>query len=120
MSDEPFWQHFTLPLVESRLSIAARMLDSPDESRVVVFDVDETRSWSEVADAAGVTALTPFGALGALIERRADHRYVWELLGAPRPPVTVDIRPADLYPDVVPNLAALATAGLRIGLGQPT
>jgi hypothetical protein len=41
---------------------------------VVVFDVgetlvDETRAWSEQADAAGVPRLTLFGALGALIER---------------------------------------------------
>jgi hypothetical protein len=98
------------------------MVDSPDElPMVVVFDVgetlvDETRSWAAVADAAGVTTLTLFGALGVLIERRADHRQVWELLGVTRPPMTVDIRPDDLYPDVVRNLAALVTAGLRIGL----
>jgi hypothetical protein len=51
------------------------MLGGSDEPRVVVFDVgetlvDETRSWSALADAAGVTALTLFGALGVLIERR--------------------------------------------------
>jgi hypothetical protein len=49
------------------------------DRHVVVFDVgetlvDETRAWSEAADAVGVTALTLFGAFGALIERRADHR----------------------------------------------
>lgn len=95
--------------------------DSRDELPVVVFDVgetlvDETRAWSEVAGAAGVTPLTLFGALGVLIERRADHRRVWDLLGVARPPMTVDIGPGDLYPDVVRNLAALVRARLRIGL----
>ena len=58
-----------------RRGIVAGMLGGSDEPRVVVFDVgetlvDETRSWSALADAAGVTALTLFGALGVLIERR--------------------------------------------------
>jgi len=105
----------------ARGGIVARMLGAPDGPRVVVFDVgetlvDETRSWSAVADAAGVTTLTLFGALGVLIERRADHRQVWELLGVARPQMTVDITVHDLYPDAVRNIAALATAGLRIGL----
>ena len=89
--------------------------------RVAVFDVgetlvDETRSWSEAADAVGATTLTLFGALGALIERRADHRQVWELLGVDRPELIAQIRPEDLYPDAAPCLEALADAGLRIGL----
>lgn len=97
------------------------MLGGSDEPRVVVFDVgetlvDETRSWSALADAAGVTALTLFGALGVLIERRADHRGVWELLGVARPLLSVEIETHDLYPDVVRNLEALVSAGLRIGL----
>lgn len=88
---------------------------------VAVFDVgetliDETRPWAEAADAVGVTQLTLFGALGALIERRADHRQVWELLGVEPPRLTAQIRPEDLYPDAVPCLEALAEAGLRIGL----
>lgn len=46
---------------------------------IVVFDlgetlVDETRAWSEQADAAGLTRLTLFGALGAHIERGEHHR----------------------------------------------
>jgi HAD superfamily hydrolase (TIGR01549 family) len=97
------------------------MLGGSEAPHVVVFDVgetlvDETRSWSAVADAAGVTALTLFGALGALIERRADHRGVWELLGVPRPLMSVEIETHDLYPDVERNLEALLSAGLRIGL----
>ena len=97
------------------------MLGGSEAPHVVVFDVgetlvDETRSWSAVADAAGVTALTLLGALGALIERRADHRGVWELLGVPRPLMSVEIETHDLYPDVERNLEALLSAGLRIGL----
>lgn len=89
--------------------------------RVAVFDigetlVDETRSWSEAADAVGVTRLTLFAALGVLIERGVDHRQVWELLGVERPVMTTQIRPDDLYSDAVPCLEALAATGLRIGL----
>ena len=62
--------------------------------RVVVFDigetlVDETGAWSVHADAAGVTRLTLFAALGALIERDEDHHQVWVLLASthlPTPP----------------------------------
>lgn len=78
--------------------------------------VDETRVWSELADAAGVTRLTLFGALGALIERGEDHRGVWALLGVQRPVDHSEIVPGDLYPDAAPCLCALAGGGLRIGL----
>lgn len=44
---------------------------------------DGTRAWTRAAQAAGVTPLTLFAALGALIDRGADHRAVWELLGIP-------------------------------------
>jgi FMN phosphatase YigB (HAD superfamily) len=88
---------------------------------VVVFDVgetlvDETRAWSEAANAVGITALTLFGALGALIERRADHRGVWDLLGVPRPSLTSEILASDLYPDVTDCLPGLIDAGFEIGL----
>lgn len=91
------------------------------ERHVVVFDVgetlvDETRAWSEAADAAGVTALTLFGALGALIERRADHRGVWDLLGVQRPSLTSEILASDLYPDALDCLRKLREAGFGIGL----
>ena len=53
----------------------------PPVVRAVVFDVgetlvDETRAWSALADRVGVTRLTLFAALGALIERNEDHRLV--------------------------------------------
>jgi HAD superfamily hydrolase (TIGR01509 family) len=89
--------------------------------KVVVFDVgetliDETRAWSQRADEAGVTQLTLFGALGALIARGEDHRRVWKLLGVPAPPGLVSIEASDLYPDVVPCLRLLRDRGYRIGL----
>jgi len=88
---------------------------------VVVFDVgetlvDETRAWSEHADAVGVTRLTLFAALGALIERSEDHRHVWGLLGVDPPPAPAQIRREDLYPDVIECLRALHASGRRIGL----
>jgi HAD superfamily hydrolase (TIGR01509 family) len=87
----------------------------------VVFDigetlVDETRAWSLLADAAGVTRLTLFGLLGALIERGQDHRAVWDLLGVTRPPSDPPILPEDFYPDALPCLRAVAAAGYTMGL----
>ena len=57
--------------------------------KAVVFDVgetlvDETRAWGLYADRSGVSRLTFFAALGALIERRDDHRNVFQLLGIER------------------------------------
>jgi HAD superfamily hydrolase (TIGR01662 family) len=97
------------------------------EIRFVVFDVgetlvDETRAWSLRAQAAGVTPLTLFAALGALIERGEDHRRVWSLLGVAPPDLEVAIEPSDVYPDVPPCLRALSEAGYRLGLAgnQPS
>lgn len=89
--------------------------------RVAVFDVgetlvDETRAWSEQAQEAGVTRLTLFAALGALIERGEDHRRVWTLLGATRPSRLPELLQEDFYPDAIPCLQALAAAGLILGL----
>jgi FMN phosphatase YigB (HAD superfamily) len=86
-----------------------------------VFDVgetlvDETRAWSEHADAVGVTRLTLFAALGALIERGEDHRGVWSLLCVNPPVAPAQIRRGGLYPDVVGCLQALEASGRRIGL----
>jgi HAD superfamily hydrolase (TIGR01662 family) len=88
---------------------------------VVVFDVgetlvDETRAWAQRAEEAGVTQLTLFGALGALIARGEDHRRVWALLGVPEPVGEVPIEAFDLYPDVVPCLRLLRERGYRVGL----
>ena len=89
--------------------------------RVVVFDVgetlvDETRAWSEHADAVGVTRLTLFSALGALIERGEDHRRVWDLLGVAPPAKSPEIRREDFYPDAIPCLQTLADHGFMLGL----
>ncbi|HET8980310.1 MAG TPA: HAD family hydrolase [Solirubrobacteraceae bacterium] len=89
--------------------------------RVAVFDigetlVDETRAWSVQAEAAGVTPLTLFAGLGALIERGEDHRRVWDLLGVKRPAQPDEILADDLYADALPCLRALAAAGIRLGL----
>jgi HAD superfamily hydrolase (TIGR01549 family) len=95
--------------------------DSPRLIEIVVFDVgetlvDETRAWSELADAAGVTRLTLFGALGALIERGEDHRGVWSFLGIEPPSLTAAIHREDFYPDAIPCLQTLADSGLTLGL----
>ncbi len=93
----------------------------PAVVRAVVFDVgetlvDETRGWGALADQAGVTRLTLFAALGALIERGCDHRLVWDLLGVERPANDADIREADFYPDALPCLRAARGAGYTVGL----
>jgi FMN phosphatase YigB (HAD superfamily) len=87
----------------------------------IVFDVgetlvDETRAWSELADRAGVTRLTFFGALGALIARGEDHRKVWELLGVEQPAADGRIDAGDLYPDALPCLRGVRESGYLIGL----
>jgi HAD superfamily hydrolase (TIGR01509 family) len=102
-------------------SMVAVMVDVAHAIRAVVFDVgetlvDETPAWSSHADTAGLTRLTLFAALGALIERGEDHRHVWELLGVDAPTDVPEIAATDLYPDVIPCLRALAAGGLSIGL----
>jgi FMN phosphatase YigB (HAD superfamily) len=106
--------------------------------RAAAFDigetlVDETRVWSDWADALGVTRLTFFGVLGAVIERGEHHRRVFEIV-APGVDVqamhdarvasgeVLDYVAADLYPDALPCLRALQADGIRIALvgNQPT
>jgi HAD superfamily hydrolase (TIGR01509 family) len=100
--------------------------------RAVVFDVgetlvDETRPWGEWADWLGVPRLTFFAAMGVVIERRWNHRRVFELV---RPGLDLEaeqrrraeagwryrFEPGDFYPDALPCLAALRAAGLRVGI----
>jgi FMN phosphatase YigB (HAD superfamily) len=100
---------------------------------VVFFDVgetlvDETRMWGEWADWLRVPRLTFFAVLGALIERGASHRHVFEHFrpgfdleaarreraGAGNPDVSV--KPEDFYADALPCLRELKTRGYRIGL----
>ncbi|MGQ0831917.1 MAG: HAD family hydrolase [Microthrixaceae bacterium] len=90
--------------------------------RAVVFDVgetliDETSQWDAEAQALGLTPLTFFAALGAVIERREHHRETWTLVGRDRatanlPSFTAD----DLYADALPCLDALHAAGFVLGL----
>jgi HAD superfamily hydrolase (TIGR01549 family) len=89
--------------------------------KAVVFDigetlVDETRVWSLTADRAGVTRLTFFAALGAVIERRDDHRNVFELLGIERWIDPIPYEREDLYADSVPCMAALRDSGYTLAL----
>jgi len=98
-------------------------IDTHESDRIaaVVFDigetlVDETRAWSLEAQRSGVTSLTLFAALGALIERGEDHREVWALLGKQPPSAPVMLEVTDFYPDALPCVRAAIAAGLRVGL----
>jgi HAD superfamily hydrolase (TIGR01509 family) len=89
--------------------------------KAVVFDigetlVDETRVWSLTADRAGVTRLTFFAALGAVIERREDHRNVFEVLGIERWIDHIPYEREDLYADSVPCVSALRERGYTLAL----
>lgn len=95
-------------------------IELPAGIRGVVFDVgetlvDESRSWIVQAERVGVTPFTLMGLLGALIERGEDHRRLWALLGVD-PPGAPAIDRADLYPDAVDCLRAVAARGLRVGI----
>lgn len=100
--------------------------------RLIVFDigetlVDESRMWGEWADWLGVTRLTFFAALGAVIAAKQHHHRVFELV---RPGIDLArerearrahggltrIERCDLYPDAVPVLTRLRAAGLLIWL----
>jgi len=87
--------------------------------RAVFFDVgetlvDETRMWSEIADALGVPRFTFFGILGGLAARGEPHSRVYELLGVEQPG-SAGFRLEDLYPDARACLADLRAAGYRLG-----
>ena len=77
--------------------------------------VDESRAWVDVADRAGVPALTLLGVLGGVAARRENHKRVWEILGTP-PVASPPIEPRDFYPDALPCLRALCERGLLVGL----
>lgn len=100
--------------------------------RTIFFDVgetlvDETRIWAGWADWLGVTRLTLFAALGAVIARGEHHHRVFDII---RPDMDVGAEAAamraagagfsvtrdDFYPDAIPCLHALRAAGYRIGL----
>jgi HAD superfamily hydrolase (TIGR01549 family) len=89
--------------------------------RAVVFDfgytlVDEDRVFRAKADHFGWPHSTFFAALGAVIERREDHRRVYELLGADTIPPAVPFEAGDFYEDAVDALRAAKNEGLVVGV----
>ncbi|MFL5805679.1 MAG: HAD family hydrolase [Roseiflexaceae bacterium] len=100
--------------------------------QAIFFDVgetliDETRQWGEWADWLGVTRLTFFAALGAVIARGEQHRRVFEIV---QPGMVLAheqaareqagraylIEPCDFYSDALPCLRELRARGYRLGL----
>ena len=86
--------------------------------KAVVFDVgetliDESGMWERAADVAGVPRFTLMGVLGGLAARGEHHRRSWEILGV-EPPASV-WNEDDFYPDALPCLERLRSAGLRVG-----
>jgi FMN phosphatase YigB (HAD superfamily) len=84
----------------------------------VVFDVgetlvDETAMWMEAAENAGVTPFTLMGVLGGLAARGQHHNDVWGILGVEHPAGTWTLD--DWYPDALPCIERLRTAGYRVG-----
>src|SRR5215211_411310 len=106
--------------------------DGPPAIEAVVFDVgetlvDETRPWGAWADHLGVPRLTFFSALGAAI---ADGRHHNDPIHLFRPGLDLEVErqrleaetgfafvtEADLYPDALDCLRALAAEGYRLGV----
>lgn len=100
--------------------------------RVIFFDFgftlwNEERAWTEWAQWLGVPTFEFFAKLGSVIERGEHHHRVFEIF---RPGIDISqerqrfngagrsdaFRPEDLYPDVVPSLKGLCTAGYRTGV----
>jgi HAD superfamily hydrolase (TIGR01662 family) len=93
----------------------------------VVFDVgetlvDESRAHAVYAERAGVNPFLFFAAIGALIERRENHRGVLEMLGVDEKVDHVPYELGDLYDDALPALRALRGEGYRVGVvgNQPS
>jgi HAD superfamily hydrolase (TIGR01549 family) len=93
----------------------------------VVFDVgetlvDESRAHAVYAERAGVNPFLFFAAIGALIERRENHRSVLDLLEVDRKVDHVPYELGDLYDDALPSLRALRDEGYRLGVvgNQPS
>jgi HAD superfamily hydrolase (TIGR01509 family) len=91
--------------------------------KAVVFDVgetliDESGMWERAADVAGVPRFTLMGVLGGLAARGEHHDRSWEILGVERPASAWDEE--DFYPDALPCLERLRSAGLRVGAAGNT
>jgi HAD superfamily hydrolase (TIGR01509 family) len=83
----------------------------------VVFDigetlVDETQMWTRAARNGGVTPFTLMGVLGGLIVRGEHHDEVWRILGIEPPEGTWTLD--DWYPDALPCIERLRSAGYRV------
>jgi HAD superfamily hydrolase (TIGR01549 family) len=100
--------------------------------KAVFFDVgetlvDESRQWGAWADFLGVTRLTFFGALGAIIERNEHHSQVFDLvqpgldlrqaqLEREAAGIPDELEFSDFYADALPCLKALREQGYLVGL----
>jgi FMN phosphatase YigB (HAD superfamily) len=89
--------------------------------KAVVFDfgytlVNEDRVWRERAADHGWPDSVFFAALGAVIERRLNHRAVFELLGAPEGQRTMRFQPGDFYDDALGALRTTKEAGYVVGI----
>jgi FMN phosphatase YigB (HAD superfamily) len=89
----------------------------------VVFDVgetlvDETGMWARQAQSGGLTPFTLMAGIGATIALERPHSDVWAMLGAEPPSGswTMD----DWYPDALPAIARLRSAGYRVGAAGNT
>lgn len=101
----------------------------PTQQRWVCFDigevlVDETRIWSTWADVLEIPRFTFMATLGACIAQGEDHMAAFARLGVPdwedRQSEVQEtfggILPVDLYPDVLPALRDLSSAGLAVAV----
>jgi len=86
--------------------------------------IDETRIWSAWADVLQIPRLTFMATFGAAIARGGDHRDLIRTLGRPdwqdlRGEVEArygGFKREDLYPDALPTLDALRSAGYKVAV----
>ncbi len=86
--------------------------------------IDETRAWSGWADLLGIPRMTFLAAFGAVVAAGRYHAEVFELLDVPDWRARADeaerryggFQAVDLYPDALPAIAALRTAGYGVAV----
>ncbi len=86
--------------------------------------IDETRVWGTWADLLRLPRLTFMAALGAVIAHGEPHQRVFDLVGRSdwhslRPAFDDaygGFTPADLYPDALPTIDRLRSAGYRLAI----